>query len=161
MSTPATYDLAALQALAATTVDDVTYFSGATPNGPHDYTGVSLWTLLTTADIANYNPLTSYLLARGSDGYEVLFSLGELDPAFGAITSLVAYDVDGAPMGNNGFARIVMPGDFRGGRYISSLASIQVVAVPEPPMLALLTMGFGGMTLLRRRKVKSDISLLH
>jgi hypothetical protein len=62
------------------------------------FTGVSIWTLLTDAgivtdpaiknDILNY-----YLLATGSDGYEAIFSLGELDPMFGGTgePDLIAY----------------------------------------------------------------------
>jgi hypothetical protein len=135
VDTPGIYDLAALQALPATTDHNVTFFNGANPNGPHDYTGVSLWTLLTDAGIGNI--LTSYVLATGSDGFEVLYSLAELDPDFGAPSTLVGYAVDGGSLGSSGFARIVVPGDLRGGRYVSNIASLQVEEVAEPPTLAL------------------------
>jgi len=84
---PGTYTLSDLESLPATT-ENVTYLAGATPVNA-TFTGVSLWTLLTAAglitdpgvknDILNY-----YVLATGSDGYEAIYSLGELDPMFGA-----------------------------------------------------------------------------
>jgi len=148
---PATYDLGALQALPVTTDFGVTFFSGANQNGPHDYTGVAIWTLLSDAGIGDI--LHSYFLATGSDGYEVLFSLGELDPAFGAPSDLIAYGVDGASLGSAGFARTVLPGDLRGGRYVSNLASLQVATVDEPPVLAMTGLLVAGMLALRRRRV--------
>ena len=56
-------------------------------------------------DILNY-----YLLATGNDGYQAILSLGELDPMFGGAGSpdLIAYMEDGAPLGSDGFARIVV-----------------------------------------------------
>lgn len=153
VGTGGTFDLAGLQALPGTMAEDVTFFNGNTPNGPRDYTGVNLWDLLSDAGIGD--PLTNYLLATGSDGYEVFFSLAELDPTLGGPNALVAYAVDGGSLGNSGFARIVMPGDFRGGRYVSNLVSLQVASVPEPPALMLL-----GLVLLafsrRGRSVISD-----
>jgi hypothetical protein len=97
------------------------------------FTGVSIWTLLTEAgivtDLAIKNDILNYyLLATGSDGYEAIFSLGELDPMFGGtgMPDLVAYLQDGVPIGADGFARAVVPGDNFGGRYVSNLISLQV-----------------------------------
>jgi hypothetical protein len=44
------------------------------------------------------------LLATGSDGYEAIFSLGELDPMFGGtgVPDLIAYLQDGVPIGRTG-----------------------------------------------------------
>ncbi|MBV8522213.1 MAG: hypothetical protein JOY71_08815, partial [Acetobacteraceae bacterium] len=93
--------------------------------------------------------LRFYVLATGTDGYEAAFSLGELDPAFGGSSTapdLVAYaqiNAQGvaAPLGPDGFARIIVPGDAAGGRYVSNLVSLQVLdatAVPEASSLMLL-----------------------
>jgi len=156
-----------LEALPATT-ETVTYFAAGTPVTA-TFTGVSLWTLLTDAgiitdptvknDILNY-----YVLATGSDGYEAIFSLGELDPMFGGTGApdLIAYLQDGAPLGADGFARVVVPGDNFGGRYVSNLVSLQVIdaVVPEPGTLALLGSSFLVMTLLRRRTAVIAASFL-
>jgi hypothetical protein len=115
---------------------------------------VSLWTLLTDAGIVT-NPaikndiLNYYVLATGSDGYEAIFSLGELDPMFGGtgLPDLIAYAVNGGPLGPDGFARVVVPGDNFGGRYVSNLVSLEVIdaVVPEPGTLLLVVTGLMGM----------------
>ena len=124
VKTPGTYNLAGLEALPATR-ETVTFLSSGT-SVTETFTGVSIWTLLTDAGIVT-NPaikndiLNYYLQATGSDGYSAIFSLGELDPMFGGSYSppdLIAYemvvdDVD-EPLGANGFARVVVPGDSRG-----------------------------------------------
>lgn len=159
VATPSTYDAAALAALPAVT-ESVTYTSGGRPVSA-SFTGVSLWTLLTTAgllpDLAVRNAgLRQYVLATGSDGYEATFSLGELDPRFGGggAADLVAYAQDGRPLGTDGFARLVVPGDLAGGRYVSNLVSLQVLdatAVPEPGSLALMLAGLASTAALWRR----------
>ena len=153
VSHPASYDAAALAALPSVT-ENVTYTAGGSPVSA-SFTGVSLWTLLTTAGLVTdpaikNDELREYVLATGSDGYEATFSLGELDPSFGGSATapdLVAYDENGQPLGADGFARLVVPGDAAGGRYVSNLVSLQVLdatataAVPEPGSLALLLAG--------------------
>jgi DMSO/TMAO reductase YedYZ molybdopterin-dependent catalytic subunit len=157
--TPGVYTLSSLESLPATT-ETVTYLAGGTPVTA-TFTGVSLWTFLTTAgtvtdpaiknDILNY-----YLLATGSDGYEAILSLGELDPMFGGTGApdLIAYLQDGMPLGVDGFARVVVPGDDFGGRYVSNLVSLQVIdaVVPEPGSLLLLLPSLLAMALLVRRR---------
>src|SRR5262245_35529579 len=77
---PATYDLAALSALPATT-ETVTFKTGA---GPHTgtFAGPTLWSLLNTVGLqtpaVKNGVLRQYAVAEGSDGYTALFSLGEL-----------------------------------------------------------------------------------
>jgi hypothetical protein len=63
--------------------------------------------------------------------------MGELDPRFGGEQVLVAYDdtlgqLD--PGGGAGFARMVVPGDIAGGRYVSNLVSIEVVDIDLGPV---------------------------
>ena len=139
VQTPGVYTLSSLEALPATT-ETVTYLAGGRPVTA-TFTGVSIWTLLTAAgivtdpDIKN-DILNYYLLATGSDGYEAILSLGELDPMFGGTghPDLIAYMEDGMPLGADGFARLVVPGDSFGGRYVSNLVSLQVIdaVVPNP-----------------------------
>lgn len=144
------FDLARLQGLPSTT-ETV---------GGVVYTGVSLWTLLNSAlvgipqDPAVKNDiLGKYVVATGSDGYKALFSMGEIDPAFGDAPDIVAYEADGKPLDSNGFARIVVPDDVKAGRYVSNLISLQVFsasAVPEPMPAALLLGGLAILGLARR-----------
>lgn len=100
--------------------------------------------------------LRKMVVATGSDGYEVAFALGELSPSFGNAPILIAYSDTLGQLGNgpDGFARLVVPGDLAGGRYVSNLASLTVfdpTAVPEPASLALLLAGVAGLVTLRRR----------
>lgn len=119
---PASFDLAALQALPVVT----------RTVGSDTYTGVSLWSLLgSTAGLqldpaAKNGQLAMYVVATGSDGYQALLSLGELDTGFGNQPDLVAYAVNGEPLGDDGFARLVVPNDIKRGRWIYNLANLQV-----------------------------------
>jgi DMSO/TMAO reductase YedYZ molybdopterin-dependent catalytic subunit len=146
IANPASYTLSNLQLMSATT-ETATYSAGGTPV-TDTYTGVSLWTLINAAGLLT-NPaikndvLRDYALITGSDGYEVVVSLGEIDPAFGNQPDIVAYSDTGGQLGTNGssgFARLVVPGDTLGGRYVSNITSIEVIdaSVPEPGSLALL-----------------------
>jgi len=152
---PATYNRAALVALPATTIPSVTFIAGGGTTTLTNVTGVELWTLLSLAGIADSDVLRSYLVATGSDGYEVLFALGELDPDLGGRLTLVAYDANGAPLGSTGFARIVIggnPGDLRGGRFVSNIASLEVAAIPEPTTTTMLATGLLALSFYRRRR---------
>ena len=121
----ATFDLAALQALPAVTLTV----------GSNTYTGVSLWALLNDAsvglkpDTAVRNPvLSTYAVVVGSDGYRAVVSLAEIAPESGNRMALVAYSLNGAPLGRNGMARLVMAGDVKPGRSVARLAAIEVFA---------------------------------
>lgn len=120
---PASFDLATLQALPASTVT----VSGTT------YTGVNLWTLLSSTtglktDATAKNPtLAMVAVATGSDGYKALVSLGEIDPGFGNKAALVAYAINGEGLGANGVARLIVPGEVKQGRSVSNLVSIEVI----------------------------------
>jgi hypothetical protein len=122
------------------------------------YTGPPLFALI---DPSDPNTLNQYVVTAGTDGYEVLFSLAELDPAFGASTAvnevdLVPYADTNGDFPNDGLARVILPGDtpYAHGRWVSNLELIDVAAVPEPATSALLAPGLIGMALLtlcRRR----------
>ena len=81
-------------------------------------------------------------------------SCGTWSPAFGGADDFIAYEENGSLLGSDGFARIVVPGDLRGGRYVSNLVSLDVLsAVPEPATLSLLLpLALGCVLLARRRK---------
>jgi len=97
--------------------------------------------------------LIKYLTATGSDGYNVLFSLAEFDPKLGAPTypmeAIVAYADSNGDLTASGFARLVIPGDNFGGRFVSNLVNLEVVnAVPEPTSALLLISGLAAIALL-------------
>jgi hypothetical protein len=62
----------------------------------------------------------------GTDGYVAVFTAGEIDPGFGCNQILVAYAVNGQPLGSEGPAQIVAPGDKAGGRFVHNIAKIIV-----------------------------------
>jgi len=104
------------------------------------YIGTTLWNLLNdaggvTTTTAKNDILSKVVVATGADGYKAVCSLGEIDPAFGNQPVTVAYrDTDGqlGPQGDQGLARMVVPGDLAGGRYVSDLVSLKVRSLPEP-----------------------------
>jgi molybdenum ABC transporter molybdate-binding protein len=76
---------------------------------------------------SNNAKLRTTVMVTGADGYQVALGWGELDPEFGAAPILLAYEQDGKPMGDKqGMARLVVPGDKRGGRYVSTVKSIDI-----------------------------------
>ncbi|MBP7549790.1 MAG: molybdopterin-dependent oxidoreductase [Gemmatimonadaceae bacterium] len=77
---------------------------------------------------ARRNSLSGYVLARATDGYQVLFSIGELDPAISDGQVLLADTADDQPLsGEQGRFRLVLPKDKRGARSMRLLASLDVV----------------------------------
>jgi hypothetical protein len=152
---PASYTLGQLTSLPAVQLNNVSFFAG-TALHTDNYTGVRLWTLLTAAGPLT-NELTSYVLTTGSDGYQVLLSLAEIDPAFGAPADLVAYADTDVPAdfsvpggGPDGVARTVFPDENKGGRLVSNLVTIDVEAVPEPATALILGVGVLAMAWRRR-----------
>jgi len=97
------------------------------------FTGARLLNVLDAAGGAklpsdtNNAKLRVTVMVTGADGYQVVFGWGDLDPDFGAAPILLAYARDGEPMGDKqGMARLVVPGDKRGGRYVSTVKSIEL-----------------------------------
>ncbi|GJG94268.1 molybdopterin-dependent oxidoreductase [Cupriavidus pauculus] len=120
---PATFDLTALQALPAV----------SRTVGANTYTGVSLWDLVNAAGIQTNTAVKNdllgfYLVATGSDGYRVVISLAEISPDFGNQPDMVAFAMNGSPLTTTGFARLVVPGDTKAGRYVSNLVALEVVS---------------------------------
>ena len=97
------------------------------------YTGVLLRSVLESAGAPmgktlRGKSLASYVLAKARDGYEVVFTLTELDPTFGNERVLLVYKRDGkALFGYQGPFRIICPDDKAGARSIRMLESLEVV----------------------------------
>ncbi|WP_428484584.1 hypothetical protein [Rhodopila sp.] len=128
-----------LPKLTPTTTESVTYTAAGTPVSD-TYTGTTLWNLLqdaggVTTTAGKNDILSKFVVATGADGYKAVFSVGEIDPAFGNQPVLAAYRDTAGQLGVNGdqgLARIVVPGDAAGGRYVSELVSLQAGSLPEP-----------------------------
>lgn len=74
--------------------------------------------------------LVGYVLAEAQDGYQVVFSLGELDPAFIDNEILLADTANGKPFfGAQGRFRLVVPKDKPGARSVRMLTKVEVVQV--------------------------------
>jgi len=71
--------------------------------------------------------LRKYLVATGSDGYQVVVALSEIDPQLGNQPDLIAFAFNGGSLGQDGLTRLVAPGDIFGGRYVSNLATLEVL----------------------------------
>jgi DMSO/TMAO reductase YedYZ molybdopterin-dependent catalytic subunit len=72
--------------------------------------------------------LAGYLLAEAQDGYQVVFSLGEVDPAFIDNEILLADTANGKPLfGAQGRFRLVVPKDKPGARSVRMLTKLEVV----------------------------------
>jgi DMSO/TMAO reductase YedYZ molybdopterin-dependent catalytic subunit len=72
--------------------------------------------------------LAAYVVVSGSDGYQVVFSLGELDPDMTDGRFLVADTANGTQLVAEGEGfRIVIPGDKQGARSVRMLSTIEVV----------------------------------
>jgi hypothetical protein len=78
------------------------------------------------------NAVASYVVASASDGYQVVFSLAELDPGFTSNDIIVADMVDGTPLSaTQGPLRIVAPKDSRAARSIRMLQRLDVVRLKK------------------------------
>jgi len=76
--------------------------------------------------------LSGYVLAVASDGYQVLFSMGELDADLTDGQYLLADHADGKPLyGENGAFRLVVLKDKRGARSVRMLSTIHVVLLKK------------------------------
>jgi DMSO/TMAO reductase YedYZ molybdopterin-dependent catalytic subunit len=97
------------------------------------YEGVALQEILKRAGIPfghemRGKALAGYVLAEAKDGYEVAFSLGELDPDLGGTRAIVADKRDGKPLfAYQGPARLVLPADKEGARSVRMLEKLEVV----------------------------------
>jgi len=95
------------------------------------YSGVRLSDLLAKLHVPLGEELKGKLfmtgvVAKGTDGYQVLYSLAEVDPAMHNGQVMVADAVDGHPLGPNGAFQLINTEDKRPARWVRNLNSISV-----------------------------------
>ena len=122
-------------------VADIAAFGVQTVNVTDDqgnqvsYSGVPVAAILAKAgaplgkDLRGPN-MTLGVIARASDGYQVLFPLTEFDPALSNRTVMLVDRRDGKPLDRReGPLRLVVPGDKRHARWVRGITSLNVVKV--------------------------------
>ncbi|OCA73499.1 molybdopterin-dependent oxidoreductase [Chryseobacterium arthrosphaerae] len=98
----------------------------------HKYTGVSVQDILAKAGAPSGKALhgeniSKYLLAKCTDGYQVLFSLAELDASIADKNVIVADTVDGKPLPESkGPLRLIAEGEKKTARSSYQLEALVV-----------------------------------
>ncbi|MEH1832622.1 MAG: hypothetical protein V7L29_11200 [Nostoc sp.] len=124
-----------------------------TGSGPRTetYYGVPLWELINNpkaggglkpgnSGLNSKNSfLRQYVLVDATDCYGAVVAIGEIQPNFEGKTVLVAYAKKGTdgkvvPLIDEGFARLVVPGDKAGGRYVTNVTNILILSAPASPL---------------------------
>jgi len=101
------------------------------------YEGVSLGALLERADLPRGEKLrgktlTAVVLITASDGYQVVFTLPDTDPAFTDRVIILADRKDGKPLPEKeGPFRIVAPSEKRPARWIRNVKTIAIKNVEQ------------------------------
>jgi DMSO/TMAO reductase YedYZ molybdopterin-dependent catalytic subunit len=98
----------------------------------HSYSGVPLYEILQAAGVTMNEQLkgenmAKYLLVKSGDGYEVVFSLPELDSSFSNNIVILADKMDGndLPQGKGPW-RIVVPAEKKHARWIWDVRTLAV-----------------------------------
>ena len=131
VATPLTLTIHDLRALPQHS-ETVTFQAGPTVE-THTFRGPLLTDVLALAgpqfDPTVKNDLLRFAVAAtGSDGYRAIVAYGDIDPSFGATPVLLAIKQDGQLLRTAG-PRLVVPGDIKGGRYVSNVVDISLVSV--------------------------------
>lgn len=93
------------------------------------YSGVPLADLLTglgVPDKPRGKDFLLYIVAEGSDGYRVVYSLGEVEPDVHDATIIVADSENGKPLTGSGPFQLVATGEKRPARWVHNLVAIHV-----------------------------------
>jgi hypothetical protein len=93
------------------------------------YSGVPLIDLLTrlgVPDKPHGKEFRLYLVAEGSDGYQVVYSVAEVTPDVHDGTVIVADALDGKPIADDGPLKLVAAGEKRPARWVRNLVAIRV-----------------------------------
>jgi hypothetical protein len=93
------------------------------------YSGVELMELLKKLGVPEKphgKEFRLYLVAEGSDGYQVVYSVGEVTPDVHDATILVADAMDGKALAGTGPVQLVATGEKRPARWVRNLVAIRV-----------------------------------
>ena len=93
------------------------------------YSGVPLMDLLAKTGVPEKpagKDLRLYIVAEGSDGYKVVYSIGEVAPDVHNATVIVADSLGGQPLKESGPLQLVATGDKKPARWVRNLVAIQV-----------------------------------
>jgi hypothetical protein len=93
------------------------------------YSGVELIDLLKPLGVPEKphgKEFRLYVVAEGSDGYQVVYSIGEVTPDVHDGTVMVADSLDGKPIGDTGPLQLVLSGEKRPARWVHNLVAIRV-----------------------------------
>jgi hypothetical protein len=72
--------------------------------------------------------LVKYILITAVDGYQVIFSLPEIDPEFTLNTVLLTTHVDGEPLPKGeGPFRLIAPQDSQQSRWVREISTIKII----------------------------------
>lgn len=118
---------ATLAALPHSTV--TVYNSHAKAN--ETYTGVALMDLLVKVGVSEKphgNDLRQYVVAEGSDGYKVTYSIGEVAPDLHDASVIIADGVDGKGLAGNGPFEMIDSRDKDPARWVRNLVALHVKA---------------------------------
>lgn len=98
----------------------------------HQYSGVALIEILEKAGVTTGSKLrgenlAKYVLITAADGYEVIYSLAEIDPEFTDRVILLATSKDGQPLAiGEGPFRIIAPSEKKPARWIREVRTIRI-----------------------------------
>lgn len=115
--------------LAALPHTTITVYNGHTKVN-QAYSGVPLTGLLTqlgVPDKPHGKDFELYLVAEGSDGYKVVYSLSEVTPDVHEGTVIVADALEGKPIPGTGPLQLVATGEKRPARWVRNLVAIHVL----------------------------------
>jgi DMSO/TMAO reductase YedYZ molybdopterin-dependent catalytic subunit len=129
----ATLDHAALAGMPRSSITAATH-----DEKPGEWQGVSLEEIVHRAGVPEGAAMRGRAMTRlvrvtASDGYQVMFSAGELDPAFGNTQVILAEQKDGQPLSKDGPYRLVVPGDKRAARWVRNVTTIEVMEASTRP----------------------------
>ncbi len=98
----------------------------------HEFAGVALIEILEKAGVPTGSKLrgqnlVKYILIQAADGYEVVYSLPEIDPEFTDHIIMLATEKDGQPLpSGEGPFRIIAPNDKKQARWIREVQTIRI-----------------------------------
>lgn len=105
----------------------VTLTNGHT-HQPESYSGVPLLEVLklvpAMAGEPKPKPLTTVVVAQGTDGYRIVISLCDVDPACRNGKAMVADSMDGKPLTTDGEFKLILSEDTMPRRWVRNLSSL-------------------------------------